>query len=481
MRRTRVFLARIGARDLAQPHVSPPLGLLYLAAYLRERLPVDLRVLDQRLENCPNRELVETIAAFRPDIVGLSSVSASAGGIPELTALLRAALPDALIVLGGPHVSAVRATVLEGNDADMAVVGEGELPLERIVEALGDNRDFAAIPGLIRRSPDGDAVTNPGAMDVIQNLDDLPMPAYDLIDVRRYWNIHSFVLVPRRRYISVMSSRGCPFQCNYCHQIFGKRFRGHSPQRLADEIEHYVKSYGADDVEILDDVFNYDHDRAMECCELIRGKGLGVKLAFPNGLRTDTLSEELIDAMVDAGFYYASFALESGSPRIQQRMGKKLDIPAFLKNVEIAVKRGVFGNGFAMLGFPTETEEEMRQTVDVMCGSRLHTGQFFTVTPFPGSDLYREVEQTQPEKLVGLDLANSTYGRIRVNLSAVPDEVLFRCQRRANQRFYLNPRRIGRVLRDHPARRYLPLYLPMFLEKISKGLFDRKPGNAATG
>lgn len=224
------------------------------------------------------------------------------------------------------------------------------------------------------------------------------------------------------------------------------------------------------DIEFLDDIFNHDHERAMEICEMLLRKNLKVKLAFPNGLRTDALSEELIEAMTDAGFYYASFALESGSERIQKRMGKNLDIPSFLRNVELATKRGVFGNGFAMLGFPTETEAEMRETIDVMCTSKMHTAQFFTVTPFPGTALYEEVLRTMPDKLQGLDFADSTYGLIRLNLSAVSDDVLFRCQREANRRFYLNPSRVFRLFRDHPAPQYFPLYLPMFIEKLTRGI-----------
>ncbi|MCP4641430.1 MAG: B12-binding domain-containing radical SAM protein [bacterium] len=451
--------------------MSPPLGLLYLAAYVREKFNLEIRLVDQRLENCSIDELARQVVEFEPDILGIGSVSAAGVLIPELTEKVRSACPDTLIALGGPHASASKEAALTGNDADLVVVGEGELTFERIIETYLDNRDYSEIPGLVRRESEGEAVTNPGVVPFVADLDSLPMPAYDLIDVRRYWLLHSFVLVPRRKYISLMSSRGCPFLCNYCHKIFGKRFRGHSPERLVDELEYFVGKYGARDVELLDDVFNYDYDRALEVCELIGKRDLKIKMAFPNGLRTDTLDEELIDAMVDVGFYYASFALESGSPRVQKHMGKRLDIDAFLKNVEYATNHGVFGNGFAMLGFPTETEAEMRETVDVMCGSRVHTGQFFTVTPFPGSELYDEVARTMPERLEALDLSHSTFGRMKVNLSDAPDEVLFACQREANRRLYLNPNRVLRLLRDHPKPWSFPLYVPMFLEKVTKGLF----------
>lgn len=467
-----MLFIRVGVRDTAQPHVSPPMGLLCLAAYLRERFDINARIIDQREQNCSVPQLARMTADFGPDIVGISSVSASSYVIPDLTRAISEAFPEALIVLGGPHSSATGEAALEDNQADMSVTGEGELVLEQIVRTWRDTGDYSSIPGLIWRSPDRQIIKNPGTFSFIGDLTTLPLPAYDLIDIRKYWDLHSFVLVPHRKYISIMTSRGCPFQCNYCHKIFGKHFRALPAERVVNEIEYYVKTYGVEDIEFLDDIFNLDYDRAIEVCEMLQAKNLGVKLSFPNGLRTDALSEELIEAMVDAGFYYASFALESGSPRLQKLMGKNLDIPSFLRNVEIATNKGVFGNGFAMMGFPTETREEMQQTTDVMCESRMHTAQFFTVTPFPGTALYEEVARTAPEKLRELDLANSTFGRVRINLSAEPDKVLFACQRKANRRFYMNPSRILRLLRDHPAPQYFPLYVPMFLEKVTKGIFS---------
>lgn len=473
MKRPRILLAHLGARDISQHNVTPPVGLLCLAAYVRERFDADLRVVDQRVEGWSTEDVAREAAAFEADIVGFSCATPSAYLLPDAVQSTRRGLPDALIVLGGPHASAFGAEILEDVDADVVVVGEGERTFERVLEVHLGGGDFGAIPSLVWRDPDGGAVTNPGATPFIEDLDSLPMPAYDLIDVSRYWSLASFVLVPRRRYVSLITSRGCPYQCNYCHNLFGKRFRGHSPERIVSEIEHFMNAYGINDVEFLDDVFNYDHDRAIEVCDLIRKKDLGVRLALPNGVRTDTLSEELIEALDEAGLYFCSFALESGSPRIQKLMGKRLHVPSFIENVALAADRGIFSNGFAMLGFPTESEEELKQTIEIMCASKLHTGQFHTVTPFPGSKLFEELRRTQPELAAAIDFKDRSVFTIRVNLADVPDEVLFAHQRRANLRFYLNASRIVRIFRHHPAPRLIPYYLPMFLERVTKGILAR--------
>jgi radical SAM superfamily enzyme YgiQ (UPF0313 family) len=310
-------------------------------------------------------------------------------------------------------------------------------------------------------------------MPLIEDLDILPMPAYDLIDLPAYWRLQSMPPVARRRYISLVSSRGCPYQCMWCHKIFGKRFRGHSAERIADEIEFFTKKYGIDDVEFLDDIFNMDRRRVIDLAPEIRRRNIKLRLALPNAVRTDILTEDVVDALVDMNLYWCSFALETGSPRLQEFTGKRLNIPKFLSGVEMAVKKRIFANGFAMLGFPTETEEEMRLTIDTMANSRLHTASFFTVTPFPNTRLYQMVKERFPERLEKIKYGDTNFAMARVNLSDVPDDVLFGCQRKANRQFFLNPGRIYRIIRDYPQPLMLPYYLPIFFERATKGFLTR--------
>jgi radical SAM superfamily enzyme YgiQ (UPF0313 family) len=225
------------------------------------------------------------------------------------------------------------------------------------------------------------------------------------------------------------------------------------------------------EVEFVDDIFNYDRQRVFSVCDLITKRGLRCGIAFPNAIRADILDSTLIDALKDAGMYFSSFALESGSPRIQETMGKRLNIPRALENIEYAARKRIYTNGFMMMGFPTETEEELRQTVEVACSSMLHTASFFTVTPFPSTeiyDMYIKQQSGNSDALKFTDMNFCLYGG--ANLSAVPDEVLFRYQRIANRRFFLNPNRLYRLVRDYPQPHLLPLYLYIFLTRIMKGL-----------
>jgi len=479
MKSTRVALVNLGRRG-SYRLVSPPLGLLYLASYARSRLELDIAIVDQRAEDCSDQAVVDRIKEFNPGIVGLSCFTSHGHMLDPMTHAIRAALPDALQVIGGSHVSSTGAAALEACAADVAVVGEGELAFEAIIRAEGAGDGFGAIPGVIWRDADGQVVTNPGASPAVDDLDALPLPAFDLLDVPKYWRLWSqSPIPPPRKFVPMFTSRGCPYKCIYCHNVFGKRFRAHSAQRVADEIEHYVKTFGIEEIEFFDDSFNLDRRRVIEISEELNRRNLRIKLAFPNSLRTDLLTEEVIEALVDAGLYSSAFALESGSARVQEFIQKRLNIDKYLAAVDMAVRRRVFSYGFLMFGFPTETEEEVEETIVAACRSRLHAALFYRVVPYPQTALWDLMERDHPEKLAQISFADTDYTyRPTINCSDIPTPVLDAHVRRGVVRFYLNPPRLLRMARDYPKPHCLPLYLPRVLFHLVRRSPKQEPAPA---
>lgn len=450
------------------------MGLLYLAAHVRKTLDVEIRIINQRLENFPPEEIVRQISEFKADVVGLSSLTTAAGMLQAISRDVRRVLPEALIVFGGPHVSATGMACLEGGAADLALPGEGELGFEQIVRAWQEKAGYEKIPGLIRRTSAGEIVANPGSAPTIEDLDSLPMPAYDLIDLPAYWRQQSIAPVRGRRYVSLVSSRGCPYSCMWCHKIFGKRIRFHSAERVLDEIEYFAKTYHVNDFEFLDDTFNFDIARVLAFSDGLRRRGLRIRLAFPTAIRGDLVTQEVVDALYESGTYLCGYSLETGSPRLQQMMGKNLNIPKFLKAVEMTAARRIYITGFCMMGFPTETEEELQLTIDVACASRFHTASFFTATPYPGTPLFDYVKQHNPEKLAGLNYENVDLSAMNVNLTDLPNETLYNYQRKAMRKLFLNPRRLASLVMAYPQPWKLPLYAPIFLNRATKGLWGGK-------
>ncbi len=474
MKPLRLFLANVATPTPTYPQVTPPMGILYLAAYLRTKFDMDIKLVNQRLEKFSMDELVRQAVEFDADVVGFSCLTPSGHHLGPLSRAVRAHLPEALILFGGPHCQAMGAAVMDGADADAAVAGEGELSAEMLLRARfeGDG-DFSAIPGLIWRNPEGEVLTNPGMAPMVEDLDSLPFPAYDLIDLKPYWRSFRLTPVPSTRYAALVTSRGCPYQCNYCHRIFGKRWRAHSVERVIEEMDYYQKNFGVDTFELIDDVYNLKPQRALDISQEVTRRNWKIRFAFPNGVRSDILTEEVVDAIVDMGTYHCVLPLESGSPRIQKLMGKRLNIDKYLRSVEWVAARGVLTHGMNMLGFPTETEEELQMTIDVATNSRLHIGTFQSTTPYPNTDLYRWAVEHVPERIAGLSYRDMDLCSVRVNLSSLPDELFYAYQRKANRQFYMKPSRLSRILRDYPHRRYLPYYMWSTLMRGMKGLFDK--------
>jgi anaerobic magnesium-protoporphyrin IX monomethyl ester cyclase len=467
----RVLLILAGSRTCFK-WVSPPLGILQLAGYLRNRLTnLEIRVVDQRATNYTIEEVVSRAAGFAPDVVGISCTTSSSDVLGELSSSIRGALPKALLMIGGPHASAFGAELMDTTGADCVVIGEGELTCEHVLRIWQESsRDFSAVPGLVWRSTEGECLTNPGPAPVIQDLDTLPFPAYDLIDVRSYWRLWSMsMLPPPRRYVSMFTSRGCPYRCIYCHEIFGKRFRAQSPERIVAEMEHYVRTYGIKEVEFFDDIFNLNGRRVIEFSELVRRRNLRVSISFPNAIRADILTPEVADALAAAGTHMSALALETGSPRIQELIQKRLNIPRYMEGVAMLAKRRVFTYGFVMFGFPTETAADMQMTVDMLRGSKLHALYSWIVTPYPKTELFDMAMRLCPDKMAGIGYAGTDYFKYPcVNLSEVSDEVLAAYMRKAYSALFLNPFRALRIVRDFPRPWSVVRYAPGVLVNITR-------------
>ena len=299
----------------------------------------------------------------------------------------------------------------------------------------------------------------------IADLDPLPHPAWDLVDVPAYWreqNMNGMFRHPR--HMSIFTSRGCPYRCTYCHNVFGKRFQERSPENVLEEIELLYDRYGIRELHILDDIFNANRERAKEIMRRIARSGMELSIAFPNGLRGDRMDSELIALMRAAGVYKISYAIESASPRIQKLTRKNVDLERIRRVIDETAQAGILTQGFFMLGFPGETRAELEATIEYASATSLHFANFFVLNPFEGTPL---VETLGPEAL-GYDFDDpelNNYHEARQSLAAVSVAELNGFWRRAHREFYLDPRRLYRILRDLPSYRLLPTYVRLYLAR----------------
>lgn len=433
------------------PNAVPPLGVLSLAAVLRARLGAEVRILDAFFEDDAPASAARAVRELEPDLVGISCLTAEAGLAHEMAAAVRAQRPGTPVVMGGPHPSADSAAVLGDANIDAVAIGEGEETAVELLRLIAEEGPGWKSPGLLRgvaglafRGEEGIELS--AQRQAISDLDALPFPAWDLVDYRRYWKAGRMSTRYKATYLPMMTSRGCPYRCIFCHRIFGKAFRARSPESVAEEAA-LIKRLGAEEIEFYDDIANLDGERFSRIMELLAARGPDLGLSFPNGLRADLLSRESVDLMRRAGTKEVSVAVETASERLQKLIGKNISPEKVDHVINLLADRRIFTRGFFMLGFPGETQEEMLQTIRFAHRSRLHMAFFFTPNPYPDTGMYRMFSESGriPEDVMAGDYE---YHASPFNGSAVSDARFRLLYKWAFFGFFLDPVRMYRAARD---------------------------------
>jgi len=455
---TRILFLRTNSR---LPRTLP-LGVMSIAAYLRGRGLDDVRILDMRVHDVSTAQARRAIDAYRPDVVGITGLSLEAKGVHGALAAAREACPECVTIAGGPYPTATPELALSDPNLDYAVLGEGEETVWELLDALfGDSgRQVGDVAGLAYRAPDGRVIqTAPRAP--IADMDGLPWPAYDLVDMEAYFSQLHTHLSPqqaRARYAPVFTSRGCPFRCIYCQHMFGRRIRYRSPENVLAQVRHLADAYGVREIHFEDDSFNIDLERAKRIFDLIADADLDLKIAFPNGVRADLVDKEFMVKGKRAGVYSMAFGIESASPRIRQMIHKGLALEKVTRAIDLADRHGIWSIGFFMLGFPGETREEMRETVEFAARSRLTTASLHSVIPLPATPLWDLVAETHPHLIDTATQFDFEFtGQPLAAVSADEFQAIFTA---AFRRFYFHPRRLWRLWALHPDKMWLLRSLP---------------------
>jgi len=395
-----------------------PLGLLLLAAILREKDPsVEIKILDTRIFKRDYSKLPDAIKEFNPDLTGIRTVSQNELFMHRVAKEVKEIYPDRPIILGGPHITAAGEKAMSDVNIDIGVYGEGDKTFPLLVERLRNNEDYRDIKGIMYRD-NGKIHRNP-PQDYVEDLDTLPFPAWDLIDMEPYFKAMYSPFAPvhfnaRRELVSIFTSRGCPYDCSFCHNIFGKKVRFQSPEKVLYEMKRLYDEFGIRQFDIRDDIFNINKKRAHKICDMIIESGMDINISFPNGLRGDIMDEELILKLRAAGTHHITYALESASPRIQALMRKNIDLDKLKKMIKFTSDQGIIVRLFVILGYPSETKEEMMATSDYVMDPSVDYVNFHVFNPFEGTDAYKAVENS------GVDTSRfeGNYDYYRPNFSA---------------------------------------------------------------
>lgn len=373
-----------------------PLGIGYIASFLRkEGLDVDLFI--QSPERDFRMELVEKLKTFKPDVIGIGSMTPAYPYAVEMARIIRSHT-DTPIVIGGPHATASGEDILkECAEIDFAIFGEGELSCLELCKTLGQTtKQFENIQGLIWR--ENGTIRHNSPRPVIDNVEAIPFPARDLVDMS-FFSPHSHMSIGKSRSTTMLSSRGCPSHCVFCdsHITMGRKHRGYSAEYVVSEIEYLMKDYGIEFVVIQDDTFTADMPRVVDICNLIIKKKLNIEWNCYS--RAFEMRRDIARLMHEAGCKIVFFGIESGNEEIFKSLKKGGSLESVKRAVAVCNEVGMRTMGSFIVGHVGETIETYWDTVRYSHELNPTIAMFFPLIPFPGTEVWRE--EFKPSSIEG--------------------------------------------------------------------------------
>lgn len=392
--------------NLNCPSQTEPLGLAYLAAYIRNEYEVEILDLyamgisrttrignSYRFGVCDGDEIARLVADKCPDVIGITcNFTEYANDSLEVARIIKARFPGVLIVLGGAHASMDDENILRNNPAiDVVVRGEGEITLKALLDVLKRNENIKQIDGISFRGGANAIVRNP-PRPFISDLDSLPFPARDLLDMNVYKKINevTFPFAKKLPILTMMSSRGCPFNCIFCSTkvVWGRTWRPRSPESVVAEIEHLVKTYGIKEVAMYDDQFIGKKARVGEICDLLIKNKIKLSISVPSGVSGWLLDEELLVKMKKAGFYRFSLSIETGNAATSKFIKKPVDFNKLKIAIEAGNRLGFWLQSNFIIGFPYETKKEIQETINYADTCGVDYAIFLIAQPYAGAEMH---------------------------------------------------------------------------------------------
>ncbi len=383
-----------GEQDMSRiANIMAPLGLLSLAAW------VDQHGHESAIHDCyafpgQDEKIFDYIKENQPEFVGFSTTTSSFLDGVRLAEKAKEVLPGIKTVFGGVHISGLREKLLVDYPViDYGVVGEGEQTLLEVME--NENGGIDKIEGLIHRE-NGEVKFN-GFRKHLIKMDDLPFPAYEkLHGFPESYQLPIFSY-PKAPNTTVITSRGCPYQCSYCDRsVFRRSYRYNSPQYMVDLLKYLKDKFNIKHVNIYDDTFTLHRKRVMEFCELKIKSGL--KTTFNCAARSEQIDLDMLRTMKNAGGWMVSLGIETGDPELLKKHRSYLPkdnvenpLEDIREKISLIKKAGLRAKGLFMLGLPGETEESIDKSMDYVFSLPLDEFNLAKLTPFPGAPLYEDI------------------------------------------------------------------------------------------
>lgn len=422
----------------------PCIGVAYIAAVL-EKDGHSVEIIDNYVMKYQESEIVEYINSSRPDVVGISVLTPSVNFSLRLAKEIKINNKKIILISGNVHPTLFPEEFLKEGCFDIVVRGEGEATMSELMFVISQKKDLGSVKG-ISYFKEG-KVFNNERRPVIENLDQLPMPAWHLLPYKEY-GLFPFADI-KKPILTIMATRGCPYNCKYCSLSYmDKAYRKRSPANIVDEMEILTEKFGIKQIGFVDPIFPLENDYAVAVLDEIIKRGINKQIIWIAETRADILNESLIKKMKEAGCRRLIFGLESGTQEVLNSIGKSISFEKVRSVIKLLKVNNMESIGLFMIGLPGENEDMIRQTFKYSRDIGIDFAKYAMTVPFPGSELYEIMKR---EKKIRTDNWDNytTFNPIPENVPYVPDgmtaQQLIKLQKVGTMQFYLRPKMIYRI------------------------------------
>ncbi len=399
----------------------PPLTLAYMAALLRKKN--DVEIIDCMGDDIGAKEIFARITNSKPSMIFVNTTTPT---IIEDMNLIRKIkkISDAKICIFGVHATYLAKKILSEEMVDIVIKGEPEITARELSE-----KSIKDVAGVVYKDDDGKVIENADRKFV--DIEEFPFPAWDMLNLENYRNPFT-----KKKFLMIATGRGCPFECSFCVSPFyyGRKVRKRKIESIIKEIK-YCKNLGVNDFLFFEETFTIDKKFVMKLCDNIIKSGLDIKWMCNS--RVDTVDNEMLEKMKEAGCWLISFGIESGEQKILDRCKKGTTIEMSRKAVETTKKSGIATLGHFILGLPGESRGSIRKTIDFSKRLELDFAQFYLCVPFPGTRLFEELKIKY----------DTDWSRFEYSFNTVSKLDLEHEQRKAYREFYLRRKAIKNIVR----------------------------------
>lgn len=440
-------------------------GLLCLAAMLENKGFRDIAFFDLGCEIKDKRSVIEKIKKFNPDVVGVTIFTIGRNKLLQLLREIKNALPKAVLIAGGPHVTIYPHDLIRQQIADYCMIGESDYSFPEFVDSLNSGKKVSDIPNLVFQNGNNISV-NP-ARELIDNLDKLPFPAFHLIgeNLKKY---HPQLMVYKKKpVVNLITSRGCPYSCKFCsnHALWGKTWRANSAEYVVNLIQYLIERFKIREVIFYESSFAVNKQRVLSICKLLIKRG--IKICWTAEVNLRNIDEELAYYMKKSGCWLLSCGIESGDDSILRSINKPITIKEVEEKVNLLTKMGLKIRGYFMLGHIEDTHKTLQATVDLSQKLPFYTVNYTILVPEAGSELFTSIYRKKTaEPICGISPYSAEMELACFGPQNIPPHEIVYMQRKAFLQFFLRRRQIFKLIKDIRSFEDIKRYSLMFFGAI---------------